>query len=91
VNNSDLLSHQQRLLVRSAQLRASLSQDFQALQTPLNMLDTAKAAAQWLGKHPIYPCMALGILVLLKPRRALAWGRRLLTGWFTMRRVREWL
>ncbi len=91
MNNCDLLSRQQRLLMRSAQLRASLSQDLQVIQTPLNLVDSAKAATHWLAEHPIYPSIALGALVLLKPRRALAWGRRLWGGWLTVRRVREWL
>jgi YqjK-like protein len=91
VNDFDLLIRQQRLLMRSAQLRASLSHDLQGLQTPLSLVDAAKASAHWLGKHPVYPSIALGALLLLKPRRALAWSRRLLGGWLTVRRLRQWL
>jgi hypothetical protein len=91
VNNTDLLLRQQRLRIRSAQLRASLAQYGQAIQTPLSFVDGAQSALQWLYKHPLYPYLALGALALLKPRRAFAWGRRLWGGWLTFQRVRQWL
>ncbi len=91
MNNLDLVLRQQRLLLRSAQLRASLSQSAQAIQTPLNLMDGARASIQWLYNHPLYPSIALGALVLLKPRRALRWGQRLWSGWLTFQRVRQYL
>ena len=77
--------------MRSEQLRASLGQNVKALQTPLILLDGAQALIQWLYKHPIYPSIALGAMVFIKPRRALAWGQRLWGGWLTYHRVRQWL
>lgn len=87
----DLLLRQQRLLVRSAELRASLSQSAEALQTPLNLADAARNGIQWLYKHPIYPSIALGALVLIKPRRVLLWGERLWSGWLVFQRLRQYL
>jgi len=77
--------------MRSAQLRAALSQDLQVIRSPLHWVDGAKAGVQWLAKHPIYPSLALGTLLWLKPRRALAWGQRLWVGWLTVRRLGQWL
>jgi hypothetical protein len=91
VTKLDLLLRQQRLLVRSAELRASLSQSAEVLQTPLNLVDAARSSVQWLCKHPIYPGIAVGALVLLKPRRVLLWGERLWSGWLVFQRLRQYL
>jgi hypothetical protein len=54
-------------------------------------VDSARSGIQWLCRHPVYPTMALGGLVLLKPRRALLWGQRLWGGWLCFQRVRQYL
>jgi len=87
VNNCELLSRQHNLLMRSAQLRASLC----FIQTPLSLIGSTKAAAQWLGEHPGYSSLALGGLLLLKPRRAWLWTQRLRGGWIALQRAHLWL
>ncbi len=91
VNDLDLRRRQQRLLIRSAELRTSLSHSADVIQTPLNLVDSARSCIQWLCRHPVYPTVALGALVLLKPRRALLWGSRLWSGWLSFQRVRQYL
>ena len=91
MNNVNLLLLQQRLLMRNAHLRASLSQNVKVLQTPLSLLDGTHAAIQWICKHPFYPVIAIGVVVLLKPRFALAWGQKLWGGWLTYQRMPQWL
>jgi hypothetical protein len=91
VNDLDLRRRQQRLLIRSAELRASLSHSSDVIRTPLNLVDSARSCIQWLCRHPVYPTVALGALVLLKPRRALLWGSRLWSGWLSFQRVRQYL
>ncbi len=91
MNHIELLLRQQRLQIRSAQLRDTLSQDTRVIQSRLHVIDDARAGLQWLYKNPIYPSIALVALALLKPRRALTWGKYLWTGWLTFQRLRLWL
>ena len=91
MNNIDLLLRQQRLLIRSAQLRANLNHSADMIRTPLHVIDRTRTTIEWLYQHPLYPSIALAALVLLKPRRALTWGKHLWGGWLTFQRLRQWL
>lgn len=91
MDNTDLLLRQQRLLLRSAQLRADWARQSQAIQAPVALFDRARSGLQWLYRHPILSTAGMLALAIYKPRRVLVWGRRLLGGWFTFQRLKEWL
>lgn len=91
MNNDDLLARQQRLLVRSAQLRLVLADQAQILQRPLALADQAQGGLQWLYRNPQWPLGALVLVVLVRPRRALVWGGRLWWGWKMFKRTQQWL
>ena len=92
-----LAVRQQQLLARSAYLRLQVTQDMAPWQSRLGQVDRARAAVatgwQWLRAHPEVPAGAAVLLMLLRPKRALAlawrWGRRGWLGWQIWRRVQR--
>lgn len=90
MSNDELVLRQQRLLVRSAQLRFTLSEQAQIFKRPLTVADKAQAGLQWLYRNPLWPLGAVLALAVLRPRRAILWGGRLLWAWKTFRRARIW-
>lgn len=91
MNNDDLVLRQQRLLVRSAQLRLLLADQAQVLQRPLALADQAQSGLQWLYRNPQWPLGALALVVLVRPRRAIVWGGRLWWAWKTFKQTQKWL
>lgn len=91
MNNDELVVRQQRLLVRSAQLRLVLADQAQVLRRPLAVVDRAQSGLQWLYRNPQWPLGALVLLLLVRPRRAIVWGGRLLWGWKTFKQTQNWL
>ena len=87
MKSDDLLFRQQRLLIRSAELRLNLSNQTQILKTPLAIADQAKASLQWLYNNPKWPLAAMLILIIIRPRRVITFGTRLWWGWKTFKRV----
>jgi len=92
-----LALRQQQLLARSAFLRTQVAQHMAPWQARLGQVDQARAAVttswQWLRTHPEVPAGAAVLLLLLRPKRALAlawrWGRRGWLGWQIWRRVQR--
>ena len=91
MNHSDLAVRQQRLQVRSAQLRLVLAKQAQALQRPLALADRAQSGFQWLYHNPHWPLGALVLVILVRPRRAMVWGGRLWWGWKSFNPAQHWL
>jgi hypothetical protein len=91
MRNNDLVLRQQRLLVRSAQLRGDMANLSQAFIQPLAIADQARAGLQWLYRNPLWPVGALAVLIVLRPRRALVWSSRVWWGWRTFLRFRNLL
>ena len=89
--DDELAARQQRLLIRSAELRVTLAHQAQALQGPLALADQAVSGARWLRSHPRWPLGALLAVAVLRPRRALAWATRLWWGWDLYKKARSWL
>lgn len=87
----ELAARQQRLLIRSAELRVTLAHQAQALQGPLALADQAVSGARWLRSHPQWSLGALLALAVLRPRRMLAWATRLWWGWDLYKKARRWL
>jgi len=91
MKHDELVLRQQRLLVRSAQLRTILADQAQVLQRPLALADQAQSGLQWLYRNPQWPLGALALVVLVRPRRAIVWGGRLWWAWKTLKQTKKWL
>jgi len=91
MKHDELVLRQQRLLVRSAQLRLVLSNQAQVLQRPFALADQAQSGLQWLYRNPQWPLGALVLVVLVRPRRAIVWGGRLWWAWKTFKQTQKWL
>jgi hypothetical protein len=91
MNNDDIFLRQQRLLVRSGQLRLTLSDQTQALRKPLSWVDQARSSMVWLRHNPQWPLGAVLVLAVVRPRGAIRWAGRLWWGWQTVTRVRQWI
>lgn len=90
MNPNELQLRQQRLLIRSTELRLQLRGHLQSLQRPAAVADQFKASLVWLYQHPQWPAGALALLLILKPRRALAWTGKLWWLWKSARLLRHW-
>jgi hypothetical protein len=91
MNNDDLILRQQRLLIRSAELRIAFSNQVQIIKSPLGIADQAQAGLQWLYRNPQWPLGALLLIVVLRPQAALRWGGRLWWAWNAYRKTRSLL
>lgn len=91
MNNDELVLRQQRLLLRSTELRFNLTDQVQVFKRPLAVADQAQAGLQWLYRNPQWPLGALLILLVLRPRRAIVWGGRLWWAWRTFKRAQNWI
>ncbi|MDD5334462.1 MAG: YqjK-like family protein [Rhodoferax sp.] len=91
MNRDELILRQQQLLVRSAELRLGLADQAQVFKRPLAVVDTANQGLRWLYGNPQWSLAALAILVVLRPRRTLVWGRRLWSAWRMLKRAQDWV
>lgn len=91
MNQNELVLRQQRLLLRSAQLRLTLANQLQAFERPLGVADRVQTGLQWLYRNPHWPLSALVVLLVLRPRRTLRWGGRLWGVWKVFQRLRNWV
>lgn len=89
MNNDELVLRQQRLLLRSAQLRFTLADQSQAFKKPLALADQARDRLQWLYRNPQWPLGFLLTLAVLRPQRTLLWAGRLWWAWSAFKRVRN--
>lgn len=91
MNHDDLAVRQQRLLVRSAQLRLELADQAQVLRRPLALADRAQRGLQWLYRNPQWPLGALVLVILVRPRRTVILAGRLWWTWRTFKQAQHWL
>ena len=77
MKHAELVLRQQRLLLRSTELRLSLADQLLVLKRPLALLDRTRDALQWLYRHPLWPTAGLLVLLVLQPKRVILWGGRL--------------
>jgi|APFre7841882630_1041343.scaffolds.fasta_scaffold101399_2 hypothetical protein len=88
---ADLALRRQRLLLRSAALRATLAEQSVAIETPLAAADRVYAGARWLYRQRGWLIGGVVIVLVVRPRRA--W-RLLRFGWWawrSARRAQTWL
>jgi hypothetical protein len=88
---AELQVRRERLRLRSAELRLHVAADAGVLVAPLALADQAGAALRWLRRHPQVPLLALGLMFVARPRRALRWAARLWWGWGLWQRGQRWL
>lgn len=77
------------LLARAAAERRNVSARLALWEAPLGVADRSVAAARYLRRHPSIVVAAVALLVLLKPRRAIAWARRAFVAWRTWRWISD--
>jgi hypothetical protein len=87
----DLQARREQLKLRSAQLRERIALRAQVLHPALRLTDRVRAGADWAREHPEWMVLAsaaaLGVLAA-QPRRALALGLRIWSGWQLIERAR---
>lgn len=88
----ELALRQQRLLARSAALRASIAEQTVVLEAPLAIADRVRGAARWAWRErfAVIGGMAV-VVVLLRPRRVWKLARLGWWAWRRTRRVQAWL
>lgn len=86
---AELTRHQRQLLLRSTELRLRFAGEVQVITPPLRLADRVHTGWRWLRAHPEVPLLAVAVVVVLRPRRALHWGLRLWAGWRTVRRLQR--
>ena len=91
MSHDDPQLRQQRLLIRSTELRYQLRGSLEILQQPAAWIDQARIGLAWLRQHPQWPAAAVVLLLVLKPRRAFSWGDKLWWLWRSVRQVQRWL
>ena len=91
MNNDEIILRQQRLLVRSAQLRLNLADQALIFKKPLAVVDQVQVGLHWVYRNPLLPLGALLILVVVRPRRAIRCGGRAWAAWKTFKRARNWI
>ena len=89
MDNRTLLQQQEQLLEKSASLRLALDHQLQQIKKPLSYADQFKSVIAWLYRHPIYPVLATGILLMKRPSLVLASLRSLFIGWLSLQRMRQ--
>lgn len=88
---ADMALKRQRLLARSAALRATLAAQSDVLQRPLATADRAVLAARWLYLQRGWIAAGAVIVIVLRPRRAWRLARFGWWAWRTARRAQPWL
>lgn len=89
MSTDELVTRQQRLLVRNAQLRLILADQAQVLKGPLAVADQARSGFRWLYNNPRWPLAAMLVLLAVRPRRMVLWGGRLWLAWSTFKRLQS--
>ena len=87
---NELQLRQQRLLIRSTELRLQLRGQLENLRRPAAVADQVRSSLNWLYQHPQWPAGVLALWLILKPRRALAWSGKLWWLWKSARVLRRW-
>lgn len=77
----DLHRRRDRLVLKSAAQRDTVTRHVRALERPLALVDRGLTALQYLRAHPAYLVVGIAVVVALRPRRALVWAGRGLAAW----------
>ena len=88
---ADLALRRQRLLARSAALRALLAEQSVVLETPLAVADRVHAGARWIARHRDWVVGGVVVVLVMRPRRAWRLMRFGWWAWRSARRAQAWL
>lgn len=91
MNNDELEVRQRKLLIRSCELRLILTDQTQVLKKPLVIIDQVRSGLQWLRCNPQWPLGAILLITIVRPRKSLVWGGRLLWTWNIYKRIKKWM
>lgn len=89
MNNTELVLHRQRLLMRSSELRLTLKEQAGVFKKPFAVADHARDGLQWIARNPKWPLGVLLVIIVLRPRRAIVWSNRLWWGWQMFKRAQN--
>lgn len=78
---AEIRTRRERLLARAGAQREEVALLLVPWQTPLRIADRGLAAAAHLRTHPELVAVAVIVLLVLSPRRALRWARRAYVAW----------
>ena len=76
-----LRRRRERLVLAAAAQRATLAREFRPLEAPFAIADRGIDAVRYLRAHPGFVIAGVALLVVLRPRRVLAWTSRGLAAW----------
>jgi len=79
----------QRLVLKSSDLRQRLADDSQPLQPLFAAADKVTDGIHWIQARPGIALAATAVLVVLRPRPLLRWGRRAFFAWKTWRTLQN--
>jgi len=82
---SQIRAKRARLLARAAVERERVAVQMRAWEAPLAFADKGLRAVRYVRRHPEWILAAAALLVVLRPRRAIAWARRGIAVWRTWR------
>lgn len=80
---------QQQLLIRSAELRQSLSGQLYRLEQPAGWVDQVRSGVSWLYRNPQWPVAVAALMLAFKPRRFAVWAGRAWWIWRIRQRLRH--
>jgi hypothetical protein len=88
---NDLAAKRVRLLARAQEERELLVGTLERLAPAFRLADRAVETVHYFRTHPHWIVIAVALMVILKPRRALRFASRAWVGWRTVRGVRRLL
>jgi hypothetical protein len=80
-------ARRERLIAKAALQRETFARDAAAWAPALGIVDRGIAGVAWLRSHPEILVVAGGLLVVLRPRKALRWSLRAFSLWQAYRRI----
>ncbi|MEN6585006.1 MAG: YqjK-like family protein [Sulfuricella sp.] len=85
----ELAERRERLVAKIALQRGELARHAAPLNSVFAVADKGVAALRFLQRHPGLVAGAVGLVVALRPRRALAWLGRGWSLWKLVQRLRQ--
>jgi hypothetical protein len=82
----ELAERRERLVALAASQRSEFSSNLAPLKIGCAIADKGIMAVRYLQQHPALVAGGVGLLVALRPRKAIGWLRR---GWFAWRMVQK--
>lgn len=79
----EIMARKARLVGRISGQRAQIANEFATLMPLFSLADRGAAAVRTIRAHPEWIAIAACALVVLRPKRALAWARRGFGAWRT--------